>query len=395
MSSHSHLLIFGASTRAAAFSALRAGLQPWCADLFADADLEARCPVMRLPAGTYPHGFLGLAASDLPGPWMYTGGMENRPALVRDIAARRPLWGNGFVAISLFRNPWVWEGMLRSKGIPCPQNWFLKEGKPPGDRRWLVKPLTGAGGAGIHPWNGEELTSARAKRLFLQEIIDGEACAAIYLAKSTGSRLVGVTRQLVGESWLHAAPYHYCGSLGPLALDKPQRRAFQLLGAALVKGADDLRAIFGNEAPFRGLFGVDCVLKGGVPYPVEINPRYTASVEVLEHATGTPALALHRQVFESDCPAPVSGQVADRVIGKAILFARQPLTFPADGPWMQTLRQPGDVWDLPAFADIPHAGQSIEAGRPILTFFARADSLSVCREELQRIAADLDRWLYS
>ena len=34
----------------------------------------------------------------------------------------------------------------------------------------------------------------------------------------------------------------------------------------------------------RGLFGVDFVLSEGVPWPVEINPRYTASVEVLEYA---------------------------------------------------------------------------------------------------------------
>jgi len=32
------VLIVGASARAAAFSALRAGLRPWCADLFADLD---------------------------------------------------------------------------------------------------------------------------------------------------------------------------------------------------------------------------------------------------------------------------------------------------------------------------------------------------------------------
>src|SRR5207248_5309461 len=76
-----HLLIFGASARAAAFSALRVGLRRWCADLFADLDLQARCPAMRLP-GRYPHAFLDLAATDLPGPLMYTGGLENWPALV-------------------------------------------------------------------------------------------------------------------------------------------------------------------------------------------------------------------------------------------------------------------------------------------------------------------------
>src|SRR5689334_10586671 len=92
--SGNHLLIIGASARAAAFSALRAGLQPCCADLFADADLQAVCPVQRLPAGKYPQGFLELAGSERSGPWMYTGGLENRPGLVRRMAQLRPLWGN-------------------------------------------------------------------------------------------------------------------------------------------------------------------------------------------------------------------------------------------------------------------------------------------------------------
>src|SRR5919206_4940372 len=89
-----HLLIFGASTRAAAFSALRAGLRPWCADLFADADLQARRPAMRLP-GKYPDGFLDLVATELPGPWLYTGGLENHPPLVGRMERRRAPWGHG------------------------------------------------------------------------------------------------------------------------------------------------------------------------------------------------------------------------------------------------------------------------------------------------------------
>ena len=40
MSAGESVVIFGASVRAAAFSALRAGLRPWCADLFADFALK-------------------------------------------------------------------------------------------------------------------------------------------------------------------------------------------------------------------------------------------------------------------------------------------------------------------------------------------------------------------
>src|ERR1700733_2287062 len=93
-SDHVNLLIFGASARAAAFSALRAGLQPWCADLFADLDLAYCSRVTRVPGKEYPHAFLSLLQEAPPGPWMYAGGLENHPDLVEQMAQARPLWGN-------------------------------------------------------------------------------------------------------------------------------------------------------------------------------------------------------------------------------------------------------------------------------------------------------------
>src|SRR5687768_13774469 len=108
-----NLLIFGASARGAAFSALRAGLRPWCADLFADADLRAVCPVMRLP-GRYPDGFLDLIDVELPGPWMYTGGLENRLRLVSMMSRRRKLWGNVDEALVNARLPGEVARILRA-----------------------------------------------------------------------------------------------------------------------------------------------------------------------------------------------------------------------------------------------------------------------------------------
>ena len=77
-----------------------------------------------------------------------------------------------------------------------------------------------------------------------------------------------------------------------------------------------------------------------------------------------------------------------------VLFARDGLTFPDDGPWLAALRSADPVGELPAFADIPFAGTRIEAGRPILTLFARADALAACLDVLQQTAADLDHWLF-
>ncbi|HMF15302.1 MAG TPA: ATP-grasp domain-containing protein [Gemmataceae bacterium] len=380
MTGSCNLLIFGASTRAAAFSALRAGLTPTCADLFADADLEARCPVIRVPPDQYPQVFVQVAGGELPGPWIYTGGLEKRPALVGVIAERRPLWGIGPGELARVR-PIVSEGPASTE-LTAPKVW-RKAGidVPPG--RWLLKPLAGAGGTGIRHWFGSSPDASLLETHYLQEFIEGESRAAIYVGNGRRAWLVGVTRQLVGEVWLHAAPFHYCGSVGPLCLEVPLREAFERIGAKLI-----------DWHRLRGLFGVDCIVRNGIPWPVEVNPRYTASVEVLEYGAGVPALALHRAVFDPHAPPAKTMTRGTGVVGKAILFARAPLAFPADGPWTSTLHSPGPVEEMPSFADIPHAGERIEARKPILTFFTRADSETACMDQLKAIAADLDHWLF-
>ncbi len=88
-----HLILFGASVRAAAFSAIRAGLRPWCCDLFADADLQNVCPARALPPADYPEGFVEVCARAPAGPWMYTGALENYPALIERMSKLRTLWG--------------------------------------------------------------------------------------------------------------------------------------------------------------------------------------------------------------------------------------------------------------------------------------------------------------
>src|SRR5438128_59838 len=89
------LLIVGASVRAAAFSALRAGFHPWCIDLFADRDLCCRVPCHRIARRNYPEAIESVLHDAPPGPWMYTGGLENYPTLVDEWSVHRPLLGNG------------------------------------------------------------------------------------------------------------------------------------------------------------------------------------------------------------------------------------------------------------------------------------------------------------
>jgi predicted ATP-grasp superfamily ATP-dependent carboligase len=369
----SDLVIIGASARAAAASARRAGLRPWCADLFADEDLRCLGPTVRVATADYPQGLLAALTEAPPAPLLYTGGLENYP----DVLARSPfpLWGNSPPVLRRVRSPFLLARRLRARGLPCP----AVRAAAGDDRRWLLKPRRSSGGLGIRLHDG---ASCNPRTHYLQEWLDGDPCAAVFLGWANGQAdLLGVTRQLIGTPWLHARGYLYAGSVGPLLLSPSERAAWLALGDVLV-----------GDFGLRGLFGVDAILRDGVPWPVEVNPRYTASVEILERGLGQSLLALHAAVFTGQSLLNLAATRATVTWGKAILYARQDLIFPAMGPWHASLETPGE---LPLFADIPAAGAHVAAGRPVMTLFAADKNEEACLARLQETAAALDRRLWA
>ena len=376
------VIIVGASARAAAFSALRVGLWPWCIDLFADRDLVACCPVQRW-RGPYPDSLLDELRDVPPGPWLYTGGLENHPLLVGQLAARRELWGNEAAAIERCRNlAWLAE-QTQAVGLNSPRlgSW------PPGTGRWIVKPVRSGGGRGVRLWSDAEAPFTMASRewragcvnapvhgqigsltrpahpgsdnpggLIVQEFIDGVPIGVVF----SGSTLLGATRQLIGTDWLGGTGFMYCGSVGPVALPSTVLAKLNALARRL---------------GLRGLFGIDGILDGERFWPVEVNPRYTASVEVLEYASGLKAMLWHRAAFDPACSLPELPS-ASRVVAKGIIYSRRDATFPSVGPWLtlparMVASEPDDPMNaLPHYADIPDAGTPTPAGEPVMTIFA-------------------------
>src|SRR5258708_28908331 len=76
-----NLIILGATARAAAFSARRAGMRPWCVDLFADADLARAFPGRRVALDAFPAGLMDALADPPDCPVMFTGRARKPPRL--------------------------------------------------------------------------------------------------------------------------------------------------------------------------------------------------------------------------------------------------------------------------------------------------------------------------
>ena len=276
------ILILGATARPAGVLALRAGLRPRAIDLFADRDLAAACPARAIPFDRFPAGLADLAADEPPGPWLYAGGPDNYPALVAQISRDRPLWGSGPAALAAARDPFALALRLRAAGLPCPA--VRRPGAAAG--RAVARQAARRGERARHP-RRKPRPVGRPRDVRPGVHRRRQSRAGLFVADAAGCRLLSVSRQLIGEGWLHVGPFRYCGSVGPLPVGAAERAAWERLGTTVA-----------GFAGLRGLFGIDAMVRDGVPWPVEVNPRYTASVEVFEYATGVPALALHRRAFD-------------------------------------------------------------------------------------------------
>jgi predicted ATP-grasp superfamily ATP-dependent carboligase len=141
-----------------------------------------------------------------------------------------------------------------------------------------------------------------------------------------------------------------------------------------------------------GLFGVDFVLAGDEAWPVEVNPRWTASVEVIERIAGFCAARIH---IDAAChgrlperrPLPAPGRFA----GKRILFAKHGVRIDERLVADCVARNAGR--DVPSIADISPAGTEIPPGGPVVTLLAGGDSPSEVGRRLDASAARVEAML--
>ena len=385
------LAIVGASTRSAAASAVRAGFQPIAADLFADADLRHIAITTRI--SPYPEGFVDWLRAVEPPAWMYTGALENHPELIDQMAWIAPLWGNPGDVLARVRSPWELSKALAAAGLLFPEIHVTPAGLPL-DGSWLAKTYHGASGSGVRVW-GEERGArseeqTRSPFSCYQRRITGIPCAAVFVAAEGAATLLGVTRQLVGEVWLGAHGFQYAGSIGPWPIAHATQATLVRLGNVLAERFE-----------LVGLCGVDFVLDGEHVWTLEVNPRYTASVEIVERFSGASAIATHAAACGAEpstqragpSPAPTEAEnapahVKSHACGKATLFARRDLVV-SEQFYEHTLREAlRTPW--PTLADVSPAGTPIENGRPILTLFAEGATAEDVERRLRERVPELE-----
>jgi uncharacterized protein len=369
-----HVLIAGVTTRPFAVSAAQAGYRVTAIDAFGDRDLRSLADV--IPARSrvgqrYGPAQAAAAGALVTADWVaYTSNFENYPSAVARLSHGRQLLGNPPDVLRRSRDPLELRRVLQRHGRPSPET--RRRAPEDGAHTWLLKPRRSGGGHGISIWTpGRPIP----RGMYLQRSIAGLPGSISFAANGSTAVVLGFSRQMVGEARLGAQRYRYCGSL----LGTSETRLFPRQ-EELLQRASELARLLAGEFRLVGLNGIDFIARNGVPYPTEVNPRYSASMELIERGAGLSMFETHFQACSGVLPPAV--ETAGPVQGKAIVFARRA------GVVVGT-RQ----WTSPWIADIPRAGERIMPGRPICTVFAQAQRAAACRRLLLRRSAVVYRLL--
>ena len=380
-----HVLVAGMSARAAAASAARTGFQVTAIDAYADRDQH---PAVRALSVTRDFGMPATAAAIARASRTiacdavaYLSTFENHRGAVRVLASGRTLLGNGPDVLRRVRDPALLAAALRRAGLRAAALYQGGGSDTLGDRapgaagraiEWLVKPRRSGGGNGIRAWTGEDVPRGS----YLQERLAGTPGSVVFAAAGGAAVPLGVSRQLVGDPAFGAGGHRYCGSIMAAAGDPQFDR-----GSELVAAAGQLARTVAAGFALAGINGVDFIARGGQPVAIEVNPRWSASVELVETLFGIPAFAIHADACRGNVPAfdLAAASAGCAAAGKAIVYARHGTIAHDTRRWLER------GW----VGDVPHKGQRFEAGAPVCTVFAEAVHAADCYRLLTARAAEI------
>ena len=360
-------------------SAVRGGHEVVAADFFGDRD-QARLAEsyalqrdLGLPATA--EGLREAAERIDADAVVYGSNLENHPEVVGELATRRRLLGNPAEVLRDVRDWALLRRFCRQAGIAHPMTLLRGEEGRAGRGRWLRKRLRSGGGHGIAPWDGRALDDAHV----LQAEVDGRAASVAFVADGRDSRIFGLSDQLLGRSALGGSGFAWCGNVLPLELPDADAASVH---AQLEHMVSRLTRRFG----LVGVNGLDVVIgrdPEGVarPYLIEVNPRFSGSMELAERAFGVSVFSLHVDGLAGRLPRPsVADCAPNGCVGKGIVYARRTVVVPDTEEWLAR-----------GVRDVPAPGQRVAAGHPVCTVLARGRDRQACLAGLFSAAAAVYR----
>lgn len=341
------LLLCAASARALAESAKNAGYEFASLDFFGDIDTKEAGKNYSLREFGDPYSTENLYNRALKIEFthvVYGAGFENYPEFVRGFEENSTVIGNDSKTLKGVRDWRNFFACLEKAGIPFPKTEIVRAADAPVMEGIILKSQKTGGGHRIHT-SGESFDAG--EEVLAQEVIRGTPISTCIVGDGKSCAFLGATEQIVSTN------YRYTGNIAPLETTKE---------------IQEISVKIGEIFNLVGVNGIDFILGPDGPYTLEVNPRPTGAMEVLERAYGVNMLDVHVKAClgNPDFKTTRNG----KFYGKKILYATADEKF-------SLKRRPIFIKDVPPDGYIGKAG-------PTCTIIAEGATLEGCKEELAK-----------
>ena len=407
------VILVGASVRSAVWSVLQGGARAIAVDMFGDVDTQELAERWYRFDPAEPDRSLTQA-------WQYaqqqtcqrvdvlvTGGLESWADCLQPLRQNGSFLNPSADVIRSCRELDGWRRWSQAAGWRFPQT----ISRPPrvATHGWLKKSRFSSAGLAVENLLVDGETSrnipssanAETTNAYWQARVSGTAIGVSMAITATQIKVLGACRALHWST--ECRPYLYAGALGPIPIGEG-------LEKASVRFANRLR----GETGFTGLLGADLVVPrvNGAPWLVDVNPRYTASMELLERHQNRSFLVLdalgngldgNKNPYESlqegawlassvhGC-RPASrfepdggraGESGQKCWLKFVLWSACDYQF-STSHLQRVLVESGGCPDEFIWCDRPQEGDRIAAGSPVITAITRTDRPAAVLTVLKR-----------
>ena len=367
----------GVDVTAIAASARRGGYKVFSIDFFGDVDLKSLCEeslsIIRQregqSCGVFERDyrvelllnlFRKLVKRRRVDGIVLGSGLEDCPRALEEICDHAPIIGNMPEITAGVRDKEKFFHRLHRLGIRHPQTAVvydfeeaLRRAKDVG-YPVVVKPLTGFGGLGVRKVACEreleeafDIVSSANMGVMVQEYVLGVPASVSTLSTSENVTTLSVNEQLLGDRRLGAKnAFEYCGNCVPYMSSEDVREACIAVSKKII-----------SHFGLVGSNGVDFIVtKEGIPYVVEVNPRFQGTLECVERVYGLNVVDAHIEACVKR-RLPRRTRTPRGFCTRLILYSPQRSVVP-------------DLAGFRGVRDVPMRGVIIEEGAPLCSIIS-------------------------
>jgi predicted ATP-grasp superfamily ATP-dependent carboligase len=308
------ILTLGADVVSLSTSVRAAGYQVYAIDYFGDQDLKRLCHQSRSILEQVPGKDCGQLHKDFNPEVilrltkdfvkendidvaLISSGLEDSPEILYSINEIIPILGNSPTVIKKVRDKTTFFRELKHLDIPCPETVLVDNFEEAKQRSKdigypvLIKSLRGFGGVDILKATDLRELKQRFKiyklkktKVLIQEFLHGKPASISLVSSNSEAVILSVNEQLIGlRDVFQEEPFGYCGNVVPLEVSN---NIFEKCKRIANKIAMHFGLIGSN--------GIDLILsEEGVPYVIEVNPRFQGTLECIERVLGINIAQIH------------------------------------------------------------------------------------------------------